>query len=199
MSKPEMFKTAVMGGFDKDDVMEQFQILQDTAADEKTRLEQQIQEKDERIHELEKRLDFVELHQQETESELKEKYQKYVDEYDSIASLVFDAKVRARRMLEDAKEQCEHMKRETQAQCSAMVKKAEAESIKAARQKQLEVEEKVREGRRNYQAVQKELAEIVNLINQAQHQFMASYKEVHRIVGSMPSAFDDLNEEIEEL
>lgn len=158
MSKAEMFKTAVMGGFDKDDVMEQFQILQDKAADEKVKLEQQIQEKEEKIKELEKRLQLKELHQTELENGLKEKYQKYVDEYDSIASLVFDAKVRARRMLDDAKEQCEHMKRETQAECNAMIKKAESDSVKAARQKQFEVEEKVREGKKNYQAVQKELA-----------------------------------------
>lgn len=153
MSKAEMFKTAVMGGFDKDDVMEQFQILQDKAADEKVKLEQQIQEKEEKIKELEKRLQLKELHQTELENGLKEKYQKYVDEYDSIASLVFDAKVRARRMLDDAKEQCEHMKRETQAECNAMIKKAESDSVKAARQKQFEVEEKVREGKKNYQAV----------------------------------------------
>lgn len=199
MSKAEMFKTAVMGGFDKDDVMEQFQILQDKAADEKVKLEQQIQEKEEKIKELEKRLQLKELHQTELENGLKEKYQKYVDEYDSIASLVFDAKVRARRMLDDAKEQCEHMKRETQAECNAMIKKAESDSVKAARQKQFEVEEKVREGKKNYQAVQKELAEIVNLINQAQHRFMSSYKEVHRIIGSMPSSLEDLSEEIEEI
>ena len=122
-----------------------------------------------------------------------------MDEYDSIASLVFDAKVRARRMLDDAKEQCEHMKRETQAECNAMIKKAESDSVKAARQKQFEIEEKVREGKKNYQAVQKELAEIVNLINQAQHRFMSSYKEVHRIIGSMPSSLEDLSEEIDEI
>lgn len=199
MSKAEMFKTAVMGGFDKDDVMEQFQTLQDKAADEKVKLEQQIQEKEEKIKELEKRLQLKELHQTELENGLKEKYQKYVDEYDSIASLVFDAKVRARRMLDDAKEQCEHMKRETQAECNAMIKKAESDSVKAARQKQFEIEEKVREGKKNYQAVQKELAEIVNLINQAQHRFMSSYKEVHRIIGSMPSSLEDLSEEIDEI
>ena len=153
----------------------------------------------EKIKELEKRLQLKELHQTELENGLKEKYQKYVDEYDSIASLVFDAKVRARRMLDDAKEQCEHMKRETQAECNAMIKKAESDSVKAARQKQFEVEEKVREGKKNYQAVQKELAEIVNLINQAQHRFMSSYKEVHRIIGSMPSSLEDLSEEIDEI
>lgn len=59
MSKAEMFKTAVMGGFDKDDVMEQFQILQDKAADEKVKLEQQIQEKEEKIKELEDRKSVV--------------------------------------------------------------------------------------------------------------------------------------------
>ena len=36
---------------------------------------------------------------------------------------------------------------------------------------------------------------IVDLINQAQKRFMESYKEVHRIVDTMPESLRDLEEE----
>ena len=44
-------------------------------------------------------------------------------------------------------------------------------------------------------AVQEEMNAIVDLINQAQKRFMESYKEVHRIVDTMPESLRDLEEE----
>ena len=38
----EMFKTTLMGGFDKEDVLEQFQKQKDKAAEEKNRLLQEL-------------------------------------------------------------------------------------------------------------------------------------------------------------
>ena len=37
--------------------------------------------------------------------------------------------------------------------------------------------------------------EIVQLINQAQKRFMASYKEVHQIISTMPTSLNDIEEE----
>ena len=39
--------------------------------------------------------------------------------------------------------------------------------------------------------------EIVQLINQAQKRFMASYKEVHQIISTMPTSLNDIEEEPE--
>ena len=44
-------------------------------------------------------------------------------------------------------------------------------------------------------AVQNELNEIVELINQAQKRFMASYKEVHNIINAMPESLSDMEYE----
>lgn len=49
---------------------------------------------------------------------------------------------------------------------------------------QAEVDAKLADGKRKYIAVQDEMNEIVELINQAQIRFMASYKEVHKIVSA---------------
>ena len=50
------------------------------------------------------------------------------------------------------------------------------------------------DGKKKYVAVQDEMNEIVELINQAQKRFMSSYKEVHRIVTAMPESLYDLKE-----
>ena len=59
---------------------------------------------------------------------------------------------------------------------------------------QEEVNEKLADGKKKYVAVQDEMNEIVELINQAQKRFMSSYKEVHRIVTAMPESLYDLKE-----
>ena len=52
MSEAEMFKTTLMGGYDKDDVQMQVQALKEEAYAEKSRLLKEIKEKDEKISEL---------------------------------------------------------------------------------------------------------------------------------------------------
>ena len=59
---------------------------------------------------------------------------------------------------------------------------------------QTEVDEKLAEGKKKYIAVQDELNDIVELINQVQQRFMSSYKEVHRIISSMPESMQEMNE-----
>ena len=56
MSDSEMFKTTLMGGYDKDDVMEQIRKLKDAHAGEVGRLTKEIQQKNSRIEELTHRL-----------------------------------------------------------------------------------------------------------------------------------------------
>ena len=59
----------------------------------------------------------------------------------------------------------------------------------------VEIDDKLLEGKKKYVAVQEEMNEIVQLINQAQRRFMASYKEVHQIISTMPSSLNDIEEE----
>ena len=72
---------------------------------------------------------------------------------------------------------------------------AKKEAEKCLEAVQAEVDMKLAEGKRKYIAVQDEMNEIVELINQAQIRFMASYKEVHKIVSAMPETMQELEDE----
>lgn len=98
----EMFKTTLMGGFDKDDVVESVTRMKDEAYAEKTKLLNTIKEKDKKIVELSTRLEQKELQVESLERDIKDKYQKYIDNYDSIGRLVFDAQLRADSIIQDA-------------------------------------------------------------------------------------------------
>ena len=188
----EAFKTKLMGGYDKDDVQEQMQRMRDEAMDEQARLKRVIAEKDARIAELNKRLELKEQQQERMEEEIKNKYQVYIDKYDSIAKLVFDAQIRSDDMLQKTTEECDKMRKKTWAECSRIREDAEEEARRTIDSIQQEVDDKLAEGKKRYVAVQNELNEIVELINQAQKRFMASYKEVHNIINTMPESLSDM-------
>lgn len=176
----------LMGGYDKEEVQEQIQKLKDEMAEQQEAYKKQIEEKDARIAELQKRIELKEEYQVRLEEDIKEKYQKYIDNYESIGKLVFEAQVKA-----------DTMERETREKCEKMLQDAEAEAKRKVESVQSEIDDKLMEGKKKYLAVQEEMNGIVELINQAQKRFMSSYKEVHQIISSMPTSLNDLEEEVE--
>ena len=103
MGEHELFKTTIMGGFDKEDVLEQVQRMKDEAASEQLRLKKLISEKDAKIAELMKRIELKDAHQERLEMEIHEKYQKYIDNYESIGKLVFDAQLKSDAMIKEGR------------------------------------------------------------------------------------------------
>ena len=186
MGEHEIFKTTIMGGFDKEDVLEQVQRMKDEAAAEQLRLKKLISEKDAKIAELMKRIELKDAHQERPEMEIHAKSQKYIDNSESIGKLVFYAQLKSDAMIKDAEEKC-----------NTMISEAEAEAKQRVEAVQSEIDDKLREGKKKYIAVQDEMNEIVQLINQAQKRFMASYKEVHQIISTMPTSLNDIEEEPE--
>ena len=102
----ERFKTTLMGGFDKDDVLNQVREMKDAAYAEKSKLikekkeqKKQLAKKDsekaaalqkqkeahkEEIAHLEERIQEKQKQKEKLEREISEKYQKYIDRYDLI-------------------------------------------------------------------------------------------------------------------
>lgn len=186
MAEYEMFKTTLMGGYDKEEVQEQIQRLKDEMAENQETFKKQLAEKDARIAELQKRIELKEEYQTRLEEDIKEKYQKYIDNYESIGKLVFEAQVKA-----------DTLEKETREKCDKMLQEAEEEAKRKVESVQSEIDDKLMEGKKKYLAVQEEMNGIVELINQAQKRFMSSYREVHHIISSMPTSLNDLEEDVE--
>ena len=212
----EMFKTTLMGGFDKDDVLTKVQAMRDEAYAEKSKLIKEKKEKDKKIDELNKRLNLKDVQRDQQIMELREehakemeevlarlrmkeeqkdkleqqiqvKYQKYIDRYDLIGSLILDAQEKAEKIVKEAEETRDKM-----------LEEARIEAQKCLDAVQTEVDDKLAEGKRKYIAVQEEMNEIVELINQAQRRFMSSYREVHQIISTMPESLRELEDEANE-
>lgn len=109
MGEYEMFKTTLMGGYDKDDVTQKVEAIKDAAFREKSRLEKEIKTRDEKIAELTKRLELKENQKEKLERDVTEKYQKYVDNYDRIGSLILNAQIQADDLIRKTQMQCDEM------------------------------------------------------------------------------------------
>lgn len=184
MGEHEMFKTSLMGGYDKEEVQELIQKMKDEMAEVQVNYRKQLAERDERIAELQKRIELKDAYQARMEEDIKEKYQKYIDNYESIGKLVFEAQLKSDSMQKEAEEKCNKMI-------------AEAEAKRRVESVQSEIDDKLLEGKKKYLAVQEEMNGIVELINQAQKRFMSSYKEVHQIINSMPTSLNDIEDVVD--
>ena len=180
----ELFKTTLMGGFDKDDVTRYIKKMREESYAEKSKILLLVKAKDKKIEELNARLDKKDAEIRKLEQDIKEKYQSYIDHYDSIGRLVYDAQVRSNQMIDEAQNESDKIR--------AAARKAAKECLDSV---QKEIDDRLLEGKKKYLAVQEELNEIVELINKLQRRFMQSYKSVHSIISIIPESLQELEED----
>lgn len=192
----ELFKTTLMGGFDKDDVLAKFREAKEEAEQAQKKLEEQIREKDRMIDELRQSLKTKEAENEQLQKDIKEKYQSYIDNYDSIGKLVFDAKVHAGKMEAETQKKCDDLLRKTKEECTRMVQEArtreeevvavyEAKIEQQAVEAQRFMEQQMTNGRESYQIIRKEMDDMVKAMDELQKAFLESYKRVHTVKEAM--------------
>ena len=166
----EQFKTTLMGGFDKEDVLSQFRRLTDTAEAEKNKLMAQISGLNKTIEAKNEELKAKDAALEKLKKDIEEKYQSYIDNYDTIGKIVYETRIKSEQLLKEAKEEGEKM-----------VSAAEMSAKEKISNAQKEVDRTLSEGKRKYAALQEEITEIVNYANQVQQKFMKSIKAIHEI------------------
>jgi len=191
MSEMELFKTAWMGGYDKVNVQEQIQKLKEESIIEQERLKEVINEKEARIQELQKLQEMQEARQKQFEAEVEEKYQKYIDNYDSIGKLIFESRIKADAMIKEAEIQKKVIIQSAEEKKKIIIQAAREKAEQWIETVHLEVNEKLSDGKKKYLKVYDEMNEVVGLINQAQRRFMSSYKTVHKVINMIPDSLED--------
>ena len=192
LNNEEMFKSVRRGGYDREDVEKQFEKVKKDAAEEKNKLllilkskEKKISELTEQAAEKDKEIQRLEAETKQLRKDIDEKYKTYIDNYDTITQLVYDARIRANQMIRDAEAERDRILKNAQTE-SEKLKQAARESAELQIGKaQTEMDEKIKDGRRNYAAIQDEITELVQLVNQIQRKFMKSIKSIHEISDSV--------------
>lgn len=199
----ELFKTTLMGGFDKDDVLAKFRDTKEEAEAAQMKLQEQIRERDRTISELRQLLKTKEEENEQLRKDIKEKYQSYIDNYDSIGKLVFEAKVRAENMDAETRKKCDELLRKTKEECERLVQEARSkeEEVVAVYEEKIErqaaeaqkyMQEQMAKGRENYRIVRKEIEEMVRAMDGLQKGFLESYKKVRAVKEAMGASEQNL-------
>lgn len=194
----QKFKTVLVKGFDKDEVLAYIQRMEEEGFAKEAEFAKALKAKDTQIEDLKKRILLKEEQKERLENEIEQKYKKYVDNYDRIGRLVFEAELKAETVTEEAQKKADQIIAEAQEKAAVIVAEAEATAGTRVADVETEVNEKLAEGKKKYLAVQKEMNGIVELINQAQRRFMSTYKEVHNIIQDIPDSLKGVDEDPEE-
>ncbi|MBQ2626850.1 MAG: hypothetical protein IJ239_06390 [Eubacterium sp.] len=134
-----------------------------------------IQARDREIEDLKKKLNERDAEIEQLKADIRDKYQSYIDNYESIGSLVYDAKIRSEQMIRDAEEQRR-----------AILESADQEAKQKIDDVQIEIDKRIDEGEQRYKTVEEELQGILGMINQVQKKFMESYRSINGIVRDLP-------------
>lgn len=193
----QKFKTAIVKGFDKDEVLAYIQKMEEEGYAKDAEFAKALKAKDAKIEELKKRVALKEEQKERLENEIEQKYKKYIDNYDRIGRLVFEAELKADAIAQEAQKKADALIEEAQKKADEILANAEDHANVRSVEVEKEINERLAEGKKKYLAVQEEMNGIVELINQAQKRFMASYKDVHKIIQSMPSSLSDIEDEYE--
>ena len=176
MSEFQAFTTEIKG-FNRDEVADYIKRQQEdydnkvAALDEQNRLQAQM------IDELKRRVEQKEEQKLRLEDEIETKYKKYIDNYNKIASLVYDAEVKAEQILADA-----HEKEKKILMDADIEAKRRVDSVTE------DVEAKIADGKKRYKDIQAQINALNETMNEAQKRFVAGYKSVHEIVSGMPES-----------
>ena len=194
----ERFKTTTFGGYDKEEVLQELQKMKENAHAEKaqilreleesrrdcTRLSRELQVKEAKIAELQDTILSKDRELTELDRTVREKYQSYIDNYETIGSLIYESKIRAKQITRETEEERQKILDNARAEAARICQEAEGAAQKRLNDVQAEIEDRTAAGRQEFEFVQEELNNALELFSKLQKQFMHSYKSIQEIVRS---------------
>ena len=167
----EMFKTTLMGGYDKEDVQRTVQRMRQDAYSEKSRLLQIIKGRDRKIEELKEKNRRKNTEVLELKKDIEEKYRSYIEHYDMISKLIYEAQVKSEQTVSDA-----------EAKAEQIVEAADAAAEKRLASAQAEIDQKISEGQVQIAALQKEKEDLLDLVSRLKDRCLKTAEVVEEIV-----------------
>ena len=178
-------------GFNKEEVISFIEELESENRQKLQALAEKVKEQEQTIADLRARLELRDQQKAALENDIETKYKTYIENYDKIAALVYEAQIKADTILKEA-----HEKE------SAILADADAEAERRVRAVREEVEATISDGKMRYRDIRKQIAALTQTLdtacirfedesNAVRSRFEKGYREVHVIFESMPEGFDE--------
>ena len=165
---------------------EKSQILRELEESRKdcARISRELQAKDAKITELQDTILAKDRELTEMDRTVREKYQSYIDNYETIGSLIYESNIRAKQIARETEEERQKILDDAKAEAVRICEEAEKTAQKRLQDIQTEIEDRTTAGRQEFEFVQDELNNALELFSKLQKQFMHSYKSILEIVRS---------------
>ena len=181
MSEYQAFTTEIKG-YNREEVADYLRKQQEDFEAKIAAMEEKNRIQAKQIEDLKRRIEQKEEQRERLENEIETKYKKYIENYDKIASLVYDAEVKSDQILAEA-----YDKEKKILSDADMEAKRRVDSVAG------EVEAKIADGKQRFKDIQAQINALGETMNEAQKRFMAGYKSVHAIIADLPDSlgFDE--------
>ncbi len=166
-------------GYSKEEVDAYIDGMEEDQKKKIARIEEASREKDRVIAELRRRVALKEQQRETLEYQIETKYKKYIENYDKIASLVYDAEVRADETMKAAHEKEQKILAEADAEAKRRVDAVE-EQVRAA----------MEDGQAQYRKIWSEIRALADILDRAEGKFTGSKVEVSEILRELPPRID---------
>ena len=175
-------------GYSKEEVDAYIDGMEEDQKKKIARIEEASREKDRVIAELRRRVALKEQQRETLEYQIETKYKKYIENYDKIASLVYDAEVRADETMKAAHEKEQKILAEADAEAKRRVDAVE-EQVRAA----------MEDGQTQYRKIWSEIRALADILDRAEGKFTGSKVEVSEILRELPPRIDFAADDTEDM
>ena len=201
----EMFRPAKKNGFDREDVLNKVQAIKEAAVIEKNAIQEKLDAALKENAELKEKSAALQDEVDKLKKDISEKYQSYIDNYDMIGSLIYDARIQSKNIISDAEAEKDSILGKAKTESEAIIKDAEAQSLliiagakKTAEEDnakaESEIEALIGEAQLRYSCIKDKTGRLMDSLNDMQQKMMAAFSGIKSIAESD----DALKEAVEE-
>ena len=191
----ELFKVVKKGGYDREDVEQQFSALKQAAAMEKQQLEEQIAERDAQIASLNETVAAQRDELDTLRRNISEKYQSYIDNYDTIGQVILDSRVQAKKIVEEAYAEKDRILLNANQEVEKAAEEARQQALADSVHEKEEIEKATEEKKRAYESVCARLNALLADLDATQLRLDDTIRSMHEVAeGIIPAGgLDDLD------
>lgn len=208
----EMFRPAKKNGFDREDVLNKVQAIKEAAVIEKNALQEKLDAALKENEELKTKAADLQSEVDKLRKDISEKYQSYIDNYEMIGSLIYDAKVQSKSILTNAETEKETILDKAKTESEALLKDAEAQSLiivagakKTAEDEtakaKAEMEAQIEEAQLRYSIIKDKTGRLMDNLNDIQKELTAAFGGIQNIAesdGALKEALEEARAEAAE-
>lgn len=180
----DQFKVARKGGYDKEDVDQQFFEIKEAAAEEKNKLNEQLEMKDSQLAELRRVVKSQQTEIDTMKQNIAEKYQSYIDNYDTIGRIIYDSNIQAKKIVDEANSEHDSIIAQANDKAAQIMEEARLNATADALREKQTLEAQIERCKKDYAIMSDKVSQLLRKLDDMQLEFNATVRSINSIADS---------------